>query len=90
MVCTYKFFADDKIWRIQNFEISPFWCTELIHAPADDHCFIPPFLVQHSMHSITTYPVILYSKINTSYIWIIMGVLSVTYNVYLITRLDCD
>ena len=90
MVCTYKLFTGDRVWRIQTCEIVPFWCTSLIFNHANEQCFILPVLVRQSTHSITTYPLIFKSTINYQYIWIKMGGLCVTYKVELITRLDCD
>ena len=42
------------------------------------HCFIPLVIAHQSTHYNTTYPVIVYSKINCQYIDIVMGGLSVT------------
>ena len=41
LVCTYKLFTGDKMWRTQTGERAPFWCTSLIFTRADGQCFIP-------------------------------------------------
>ena len=87
MVCSYKFFRGDRIWRIHTFERAPLWCTVIISNLNNEQCLIPPEMLHHSTHSITTHPVILYPKINGQYIWITMCGLSVTLKVELITRL---
>ena len=43
----------------------------------NEYYFTPPVLVHQSSHSIKKYPVIV-SKIDFQYIWIAMGILSVT------------
>ena len=63
IVCTYKFFTCDRIWRTQTGDIAPLWCTALIFTCAGGQCFIPPVMVHQITHTtlniyITTYPVI--------------------------------
>ena len=90
MVCTYKLFTGDKIWRRHTRERAPLWCTALIRTHANEQFLIPSVLVQYITRYITTYPVIVYSTLDCQYIWISMGGLIFTYKVELITRLDCD
>ena len=35
VVCTYKFFTGQHIWKYQTGERAPFWCTALIFTRAD-------------------------------------------------------
>ena len=48
MVCTYKFFKGDSVWKNQTDERSLLWCTSLIFTCAYEHCFILPVVVQQS------------------------------------------
>ena len=48
VVCTYKFFAGQCIWKSQTGERSPFWCTALIFIRADVQCFMSPMIVRQA------------------------------------------
>ena len=48
MVCTYKLFMSNRLWRTQNGEIEPFWYTLIIFTCADVQCFITPMVVHQS------------------------------------------
>ena len=48
MVCTYKFFTEEGIWKPQTGEISPFWFTALIFTSADGQCLMPPVIVHQA------------------------------------------
>ena len=50
MVCTYNFFTGDRLWRTQNSERAPLWCTLLIFTCVDLKCFIPPVVVHQITH----------------------------------------
>ena len=62
MVCTYKFFTGDRIWRTQTGEKAPFWCTSPIFNRADGKISPPLWWCTNEPTtlkiSITTYPVI--------------------------------
>ena len=48
MVCTYKFFTGDRLWRTQTGKRAPFWRTMIIFTRADVQCLLPPVVVQKS------------------------------------------
>ena len=54
MVCTYKLFTGERIWRRQTCERAPFWYIALIRTYNNEQCFVPPVLMHQSMHYITT------------------------------------
>ena len=45
VICTYKFFTGQHIWKSQTGERAPFWCTDLILTIAYGQCFITPMIV---------------------------------------------
>ena len=48
VICTYKFFEGEWMWKVQTEEWSPFWCTVLVFNQADGKCFMPPIIVHQS------------------------------------------
>ena len=48
VVCTYKLFTGERIWKYQTGERPPFWCTALIFTRADGQCFMSPMIVHQS------------------------------------------
>ena len=52
IICTYKFFMDDRAWRTHTGERVPLWCTGIIFTCTDGKCSIPPFQVHHINHYI--------------------------------------
>ena len=50
MVCGYKFFTGDRLWRTHTGEIAPLWWTTLIFTHNYEHFFIPPVVVHQRTH----------------------------------------
>jgi hypothetical protein len=48
IVCTYKWCVSEKIWKTQQGERTPFWCTILFFTRADGQCPIPPTVVHQA------------------------------------------
>ena len=48
LVCTYKFFQGQIMWKVQTGEFTPFWCTLLVFTISDGQCFMPPIFVHQS------------------------------------------
>ena len=44
VVCTYKYFQRERMWKGQTGERTPFWCTLLVFTRADGKCFMPPVI----------------------------------------------
>ena len=40
VVCTYKLFQGEIIWKVKTGERTPFWCTLIVFTRADGKCFI--------------------------------------------------
>ena len=50
MICMYKFFTCDRLWRNQTGERAPFWFKALIFTCADGQCFVLPVAVHQRTH----------------------------------------
>ena len=48
VVCTYKLFQGEWMWKVQTGERSTSWCTLLVINWSDDKCFMPPIIVNQS------------------------------------------
>ena len=48
VVCTYKFFRREIMWKVQTGEHVPFWFTLLVFTRADGKCFMPPAVVHQA------------------------------------------
>ena len=44
VVCNYKLFQGERMWKVQTGERAPFWCTLLVLTRSDGKCFIPPII----------------------------------------------
>ena len=48
VVCTYKYFQGEIMWKVQTGERSPFWCTLIVFNRADGQCFMPPVIIHQA------------------------------------------
>ena len=48
VVCTYKFFLGEIMWKVQTGERASLWCTLLVFTRANWKCFMPPIVVHQS------------------------------------------
>ena len=48
IVCTYKYFQGERMWKVQTGERAPFGCTLLVFIRADGQCFMPPVIIHQS------------------------------------------
>ena len=48
VICTYKFFTGQRIWKYQTGERAPFCCTALIVTRSDGQCSMPPMIVHQA------------------------------------------
>ena len=48
VVCTYKLFQGEIMWKGQTGEHAPFWCTLLVFTRSDGQCFMPPIVFFHA------------------------------------------
>ena len=48
IICTYKLFQGEQMWKVQTGEWAPFWCTLLVFTRADGQYFMPPIIVQQA------------------------------------------
>ena len=45
VVCTYKYFQGEIMWKVQTGERAPLLCTLLVFTRADGQCFMTPVIV---------------------------------------------
>ena len=45
VICTYKFFQGELMWKVQTGEWAPFWCTLIVFTWAYGKCFMSPIIV---------------------------------------------
>ena len=50
MVCIYKFFTCDMIWRTKTCDRAPLCCTAIIFTLDYGQCFVPPVMVRQITH----------------------------------------
>ena len=48
VICTSKFFQGERMWKMQNEERAPLWCTLLVFTRGDGQCFVPPIILHQS------------------------------------------
>ena len=48
VVCTYKLFQGERMWKVQTGERAPLWCILLVFTRADGQCFMPPIAVRQA------------------------------------------
>ena len=48
VVCTYKFFRREIMWKVKTGEHAPFWFTLLVFTRAYGQCFMPPSVVHQA------------------------------------------
>ena len=41
VVCTYKYYQGERMWKVKTGERTPFWCTLLVFNRSDGQCFMP-------------------------------------------------
>ena len=50
IIYTYKWCKSTRVWRTQDGEKAPFWCSLLFFMRADGQCFVPPTVVHQGVH----------------------------------------
>ena len=45
VVCTYKYFQEERMWKVQTGDRAPFWCTLPVFTQADGQYFMYPVVV---------------------------------------------
>ena len=48
VICTYKFFQGERMWKVQTGERATFWCALLVFTQADGKWFMPPRIVHQA------------------------------------------
>ena len=48
VVCAYKLFQGEIMWKVQTGERTPFWYTLLVFTRANGKCFMPPTVVHQA------------------------------------------
>ena len=48
VICTYKLFQGEWMWKAQTGACSPFWCTLIVFTRANGQCFISPIIVHQA------------------------------------------
>ena len=48
VICTYKLFQGELMWKVQTGEQAPFWCTLLLFTRYDGKCFMPPIILHQA------------------------------------------
>ena len=50
IICTYKLFQGEKMWKVKTGEQSPLWCTLLVFTQSGGKCLIPPIIVHQAKY----------------------------------------
>ena len=48
VICTYKLFQGEKMWKVHTGEWAQFWCMLLVFTWAGGKCFMSPIIVHQS------------------------------------------